>query len=146
MMVVTAIPVFAQTETTKRPGSQADGPGPGSKKESARPRYQGRIELFEDESHRLTMPHRIKTADGANAKVVNVRAVTATELRISAMGIGTTKLTLLDENDQLHEYDISVQQNTGGLSQTLNKLFPHVKIDVVPIGGAVVLRGTATSS
>lgn len=132
IVAMMAIPASAQTES--------------SKTESPKTTFHGRVVLVENESHRVKTTNKIRHVDGFDSKVIDVHAVAANELRVSALKIGTTKLTLLDENDDSHEYELIVETNTGELNRTLKKLFPHVRIEVVPIKGSVIVRGTADSS
>lgn len=97
----------------------------------------------------LKSPTRITHVDGFDQSVVDVTALSPTELQVKGMVPGATTIVITDERNQRREVLARVVSH---LQAHLSRLFPDANIEVVHInpggntgrGGSIVLRGWVT--
>jgi len=103
------------------------------------------VVLGNSETVRISLPFaEIVVGDPETA---DVNPLTDRTLYILGRKLGTTNVTLFDENKQLVAViDIEVTHNLGGLRQTLKDSMPGSSIKVRSINGRVLLEGQVASA
>ena len=90
----------------------------------------------------LKSPTRITHVDGFDQAVVDVTALSPTELQVKGMAPGATTIVITDERNQRREVQARV---ISRLQAHLGRLFPGANIEVVHISPeSIVLRGWVT--
>ena len=103
------------------------------------------VVLGNSETVRISLPFsEIVVGD---PEIADVNPLTDQTLYVLGRKLGTTNVTLFDENKQLVAViDIEVTHNLGGLRQTLKDMMPGSSIKVRSINGRVLLEGQVASA
>ncbi len=100
------------------------------------------------ESQVLKFPRRVKRISVNNPKIVEVVAVTPSEILLNAKAAGTTSLLVWDETSVLFTYSVIVQRDVKRIQEVagqLAKILPKEKLTVEQAGDNIVISGTVSS-
>jgi pilus assembly protein CpaC len=87
------------------------------------------------------LDEKIPTAQVNNPDILELTALSPTEIQISAKIPGVTQVNLWGENGQIYTIDVIVYADTRELSMILAQEFPNAAIKVKPISTGVLISG-----
>jgi pilus assembly protein CpaC len=97
-----------------------------------------------NKSRTITFPSPFKTASIASTEIADITPLTDRSIYIQGKKIGTTNVSIFDQNMQLVELlDLEVTIDTGSLQDKIRARTGHNWIRVTSNSGEVVLSGTA---
>ncbi len=100
-----------------------------------------------NKSRTITFPQPIKTATIASMAIADIKPMTDRSLYIQGKALGTTNISIFDENMQLVEViDLEVTIDTGTLQQKIRASTGNNTIRVSSSNGQVILSGTASDA
>lgn len=102
------------------------------------------VTLTESSSMIIEHSSRIKSVDGHDPEVVDIDAISPTQIRVEGLVSGVTDIVLTDEHGQHYQLEVFVVGNVRHLQKLLRHLYPHSSIDVIEVKGSVILRGWVT--
>lgn len=102
------------------------------------------ITLTEQSSKIVEHSARIKSVDGHDPKVIDVQAISPTQIRIHGLESGVTDIVLTDEFDKRYQVEVFVVGDVRHLQKLLKHLYPHSSIRVIEVKGSVILDGWMT--
>ncbi len=105
---------------------------------------QSTITLTEQSSKIIEHSARIKSVDGHDPKVVDVQALSPTQIRVLGRTSGVTDIVLTDEFDKRYRIEVFVIGDVRHLQKLLKHLYPHSEIRVIGVKGSVILDGWVT--
>ena len=101
-----------------------------------------RLEMTANSSRILTVDYKIPQAQVNNPEVLELRALSPTQLQVFAKRPGVTQINIWDEDDKVHSMDVIVFGDAQELSMHLRSQFPSASLRVVPLANSVVISGT----
>ena len=102
------------------------------------------IKLTEQASRILEHSARIKSVDGHDPKVLDVQALSTTQIRMHGLATGVTDLIVTDEFDKRFTVEVFVAGDVRHLKTLIKRLYPQSSIDVIEVKGSVILNGWMT--
>lgn len=100
-----------------------------------------RLEMIVNTSRILTLDKRIPQAQVNNPEVVDIKALSATQVQVVAKKPGVTQINIWDENDRIHAIDVIVFGDARELEVHLKTIFPKSSLRVYPLPNSVLLTG-----
>lgn len=101
-----------------------------------------RLEMTANSSRILTLDYKIPQAQVNNPQVLELRALSPTQLQVFAKKAGVTQINIWDESEKVHSMDVIVFADSQELSMHLRTQFPSASLRVVPLANSVVISGT----
>ena len=148
MLAAGALPLVAQAQTPPPPSTAAPAVQKVEKRESESAVHviasESKLSLIQLETKILEFSTRIDVVDAFNPEVLNVTAVSPTQIRLRAETTGVTEMTVTDENGAKYHIEVFVEGDVRELKAYLNRLFPGSAVDVISLRDSVVLRGWVT--
>lgn len=92
-------------------------------------------------SPRLTEANKIPRAQVNNPDVLELTALSATQIQISAKKPGVTQVNLWDENGKIYTVDVIIYGDAQELSMILKSEFPNATLRVIPVSDGVLISG-----
>jgi len=92
-------------------------------------------------SPELTQANRIPQAQVNNPEVLELTALSPTQIQISAKKPGVTQVNLWDESGQIYTVDVIVYGDAQELSMILASEFPNAALEVKPVSNGVLISG-----
>lgn len=106
-----------------------------------------RLTLPLNKSQTLQSPGAFARIAVGNPAIADVAPVTSRVAYILGKQVGTTNVTLYDNQGQVIALvDVTVIPDAGGLQEKLHAILPGEKFDVAVANGALILSGTASSA
>ena len=102
------------------------------------------IKMTEQASRILQHSARIKSVDGHDPNVLDVQALSATQIRMHALKTGVTDLVITDEFDKRFVVEVFIAGDVRYLKKLIKRLYPQSSIDVIEVKGSVILNGWMT--
>lgn len=99
------------------------------------------IELVERLAKQIEAPAKLKRVDGFDPEVLDVKALSPTKLRLSALGQGYTTILLTDEKDQKYVIEVFIKGDARHLQAIISNRFPNSSVDAFKINDGVILTG-----
>lgn len=100
-----------------------------------------RIEMIVNTSRLLTLDTNIPRAQVSNEEIVELTAVSPTQIQMLAKKPGVTQVNLWDVDDEIHTIDVIVYGDAQELSMLLKSRFPKSSLTVVPLASSVLIDG-----
>ncbi len=100
------------------------------------------LELYEGTVCFIDADYNIPRILNESTEVVSVQPITPRRIRVRATQVGTTSISLWNEDDKISTIDISVVIDTRLLARTLKQLYPDLSIEIHDVNGSLLLRGT----
>lgn len=94
----------------------------------------------------LTEANRIPQAQVNDEAVLDVTALSPTQIQIAAKKPGVTQVNLWDENGKVYTVDVIVYGDSRELSMLLHSQFPNASLKVVPVSNGVLISGYVDQS
>lgn len=101
-----------------------------------------RLEMTANSSRILTVDYKIPQAQVNNPDIVELRALSPTQLQVLAKKAGVTQINIWDEDDNVHSMDVMVLGDAQELTMHLRSQFPSASLRVSPLANSVVISGT----
>jgi len=89
----------------------------------------------------LTEANRIPRAQVNDEAILDLTALSATQIQIAARKPGVTQVNLWDENGKVYTVDVIVYGDSRELSMLLKSQFPNASLKVVPVSNGVLISG-----
>lgn len=102
------------------------------------------VTLTEQSSKIIEHSARIKSVDGHDPKVVDVKALSPTQIRVHGLASGVTDIVLTDEFGKRFKVEVFVVGDVRHLKKLIKHLYPQSAIDVIDVKGSVILNGWMT--
>ena len=102
------------------------------------------VTLTEQASKIVEHSARIKSVDGHDPKIVDIQAISPTQIRVHGLSSGVTDVVLTDEHDKRYRVEVFVIGDVRHLERLIKHMFPHSSIRVIGIRGSVILDGWMT--
>ncbi len=102
------------------------------------------IKMTEQASRILEHSARIKSVDGHDPKILDVQALSTTQIRLHGLATGVTDLVITDEFDKRFTVEVFVAGDVRYLKALIKRLYPQSSIDVIEVKGSVILNGWMT--
>ncbi len=99
------------------------------------------VELVERLAKQIEAPAKLKRVDGFDPEVLDVKALSPTKLRLSALAQGYTTLLLTDEKDQRYVIEVFIKGDARHLQAIISNRFPNSSVDAFKINDGVILAG-----
>jgi len=97
-------------------------------------------------SRLLKLPVPAGRVSVGRAQVADVVMVTPRQLYLNALGVGTTNVSLWDQQDRLLEvFEVVVIRDLTSLKEQLYQILPNEPVEVRGLAGSVVLSGQVSS-
>ena len=100
-----------------------------------------RLEIITQTSRTLSLEKKIPRAQVDNPEIIKLRAISPTQVNISAKKPGFTQVYLWDEDERVHTIEVIVYPDAREFHKTLEILFPTTSLKVVPLQNSVFLEG-----
>lgn len=100
-----------------------------------------RLEMTANSSRMLTVNYKIPQAQVNNPEVLELRALSPTQLQVFAKKAGVTQINIWDEEDNVHSMDVIVYADAQELTMHLRSQFPTASLRVAPLANSVVISG-----
>ena len=100
-----------------------------------------RMEITVNTSRILTIEQKVFQAQVNNPEILDLTALSPTELQISAKAQGVTQINIWDVERKIYTVDVIVFADVQALSYVLKTHFPTSSIKVVPVANGVLLTG-----
>lgn len=136
LVVAVAPPVRAQQTPVLSPSAQAAG--------SIVYKVQGvneRLQMIVNTSRILTLGQKIPQAQVNNPEVVELHALSPTEVQISARKPGVTQINLWGEDQKIYSLDVVVYGDAQELNMIIRQEFPNSTVRAMPLASGVLLSG-----
>jgi len=89
----------------------------------------------------LTEANKIPRAQVNNPDILELTALSATQIQISAKKTGVTQVNMWDENGNVYAVDVVVYGDAQELSMILRQEFPNASLRVIPVSDGVLISG-----
>jgi pilus assembly protein CpaC len=90
----------------------------------------------------IRLPRAAQAVFIADPSVASYQAPSGRSLFVFGVGVGSTTLFALDENDKvLYRAKVTVKQDLASLRALISKQYPKLSIDVSSVSGRIFLRG-----
>lgn len=99
------------------------------------------LEMAVNTSRILTLERQIPRAQVNNPEILDLTALSPTQVQIMAKKPGVTQVNLWDENDEIHSVDVIVLPDAQELSMLLRAQFPKAALKVIPLAHSVIVSG-----
>ena len=99
------------------------------------------LELTVNTSRILTLDQQIPRAQVNNPEILDLTALSPTQVQIMAKKPGVTQVNLWDENEEVHSLDVIVLPDAQELSMLLRSQFPKAALKVIPLANSVIVSG-----
>lgn len=95
----------------------------------------------------LVFSNRIRSVDVFNSKSIKVELAqgTANRFLVNGLASGTSRLTVVDEDDQEFFVNIVVEDNVQELRFLASRLYPDLGLNFHSVKGSILVRGTVES-
>jgi pilus assembly protein CpaC len=148
-MVVALVCVLAARPATPADPPRAQppavaAPGAGSASASIVYKVQGmneRLQLIVNTSRILTLGQKIPQAQVNNPDILELHALSPTEVQISARKAGVTQVNLWGEDQKIYSLDVVVYGDAQELNMIIRQEFPNSTVRATPLAGGVLLSG-----
>ncbi len=142
LLFAAAMPLYAQTTLPPEPAPPAES-------RDSEPVFhviasQSKISIVNLQTRTLEFSKRIEVVDGFNSEILNVSAVSPTQIRLRAETTGVTSLSVKDESGAVFTIDVFVEGDVRELKAYLLRLFPGSALEVISLRDSVVIRGWVT--
>ncbi|REJ67270.1 MAG: histidine kinase [Planctomycetota bacterium] len=101
-----------------------------------------RLEMTAKSSRILTVDYKIPQAQVNNPDILELRALSPSQLQLFAKRPGVTQVNIWDEENNVKSMDVIVYGDAQELSMHLRSQFPSSALRVVPLANSVVVSGT----
>jgi len=101
-----------------------------------------RLNLIANSTRVLTLQHRFKRVHVDNPQVISATPLSGNTLQVAGLRPGITRLSIVDERDQIRTITIVVQADAEQLRMVLEEHFPTASLAVSPLPNGVILTGT----
>lgn len=99
------------------------------------------LELTVNTSRILTLDEQIPRAQVNNPDILDLTALSPTQVQIMAKKPGVTQVNLWDENEEIHSVDVIVLPDAQELAMLLRSQFPKAALKVIPLAQSVIVSG-----
>lgn len=99
------------------------------------------LKITVDSSRIITLRKRIPQAQVNNPEILELTALSPTQVQVFARKVGVTQVNLWDEDGNVYTVDVTVVGNSRELAMLLKSQFPNASIEVVPVSSGVLLSG-----
>ena len=100
------------------------------------------LEVGTGQSRVIATEKKIKRVESFDPKVVNVTAIKANAVRVTAQTTGLTTLVLVDEEDQKTAVTVRVPTDDAlALRQMLKNLYPKLELELYEVRDSILIRG-----
>ncbi|MBN1589894.1 MAG: pilus assembly protein N-terminal domain-containing protein [Pirellulales bacterium] len=100
-----------------------------------------RMEMIVNTSRILTLDQKIPQAQVNNPEVLQLVALSPTQIQISAKRPGVTQVNLWTEDKKIYSVDVIVFGDARELSEVLKSQFPNASLQVTPVANSVRISG-----
>ncbi len=100
-----------------------------------------RLELTVNTSRILSLDNKIPQAQVNNPDVVDLVALSASQVQVFGKKPGVTQVNLWDEEKKIYTIDIIVYADARELTMLLKQQFPKSALKVVPLSNSVIISG-----
>jgi pilus assembly protein CpaC len=100
-----------------------------------------RLEMIVNSSRILTLEQKIPTALVANRDVLELTALSPTQIQVFAKKAGVTSINLWNENKEIKTIDVVVYGDARELKLVLEAQFPRASLTVTPLANSVIVGG-----
>lgn len=99
------------------------------------------LEITVNTSRILTLDEEIPRAQVNNPEILDLTALSPTQVQVMAKKPGVTQVNLWDQNDEIHSVDVIVLPDAQELAMLLRSQFPKAALKVVPLANSVIVSG-----
>jgi pilus assembly protein CpaC len=89
----------------------------------------------------LTLDQKIPTAQVSNREVLDLTALSATQIQVFAKKTGVTQINLWNERNEIRTVDVVVYGDARELKMVLEAQFPRASLTVTPLANSVIVGG-----
>ena len=100
-----------------------------------------RLELKVNQSRILTLGQKIPQAQVNNPDLLDLTALSPTEIQISAKKAGVTQVNLWGEDNQIYSIDVLIFGDAEELTILLRREFPNASINIIPVANGALISG-----
>jgi pilus assembly protein CpaC len=100
-----------------------------------------RLEMIVNTSRILTLDQKIPTAQVSNREVLDLTALSATQIQVFAKKTGVTQINLWNERNEIRTVDVVVYGDARELEMVLKAQFPRASLTVTPLANSVIVGG-----
>jgi pilus assembly protein CpaC len=90
----------------------------------------------------IQMPAQISRMSVADPDIANPMLVSAREVLINGVGVGTTSFLTWDAAERVTIYSVVVTPDIGALQRQIEMLFPNVPVTLSASGNAIIISGS----
>lgn len=100
-----------------------------------------RLEMVVNSSRILTMEQKVPTAQVGNRDVLDLTALSPTQIQVFAKKAGVTQINLWNERNEIRTIDVVVYGDSRELKMVLEAQFPRSSLTVTPLANSVIIGG-----
>ena len=89
----------------------------------------------------LTMEQKVPTAQVGNRDVLDLTALSPTQIQVFAKKAGVTQINLWNERNEIKTIDVVVYGDARELKMVLEAQFPRASLTVTPLANSVIIGG-----
>lgn len=132
---------YAQTQTQPQPQSLAmANTDPQGIIYNVQEPHQ-RLEMVVNSSRILTLEQKVPTAQVGNRDVLDLTALSPTQVQVFAKKAGVTQINLWNERNEIKTIDVVVYGDARELKMVLAAQFPRASLTVTPLANSVIIGG-----
>jgi pilus assembly protein CpaC len=130
LALVASTPLLVRAQMPQQQGIMFNVQGPNQ-----------RLEMIVNTSRILTLDQKIPTAQVANREVLDLTALSATQIQVFAKKTGVTQINLWNERNEIRTVDVVVYGDARELKMVLEAQFPRASLTVTPLANSVIIGG-----
>ncbi|GAG28070.1 unnamed protein product, partial [marine sediment metagenome] len=100
-----------------------------------------RMEMTVNTSRILSLDQEIPQAQVNNPDLLELTALSPTQVQVSAKKAGVTQINLWGRNQQIYTVDVIIYGDAQELTMLLRSQFPNAAVTVLPLTSGVLLSG-----
>ena len=100
-----------------------------------------RLEMIVNTSRILTLDQKIPTAQVGNRDLLDLTALSPTQIQVFAKKAGVTQINLWNERNEIRTVDVVVYGDSRELKLVLQSQFPRSSLTVTPLSNSVIIGG-----
>jgi pilus assembly protein CpaC len=100
-----------------------------------------RLEMVVNSSRILTLEQKVPTAQVGNRDVLDLTALSPTQIQVFAKKAGVTQINLWNERNEIKTIDVVVFGDARELKLVLEAQFPRASLTVTPLANSVIIGG-----
>lgn len=100
-----------------------------------------RLEMVVNSSRILTLEQKVPTAQVGNRDVLDLTALSPTQVQVFAKKAGVTQINLWNERNEIKTIDVVVYGDARELKMVLAAQFPRASLTVTPLANSVIIGG-----